>query len=100
MGIQGTTAAIAQIFMYKPKINTTGGSQLTDADYEEGNISLKNIQFTYPTKKDVKILQDVSITIKKNQTIALVGTSGCGKSTIIQLIERFYDPGCGDIHYG
>lgn len=86
--------------MYKAKINTTGGSQLTDADYEDGSISLKNIEFTYPTKKDIKIIQNASITVEKNKTIALVGTSGCGKSTIIQLIERFYDPDAGSVHYG
>jgi len=42
----------------------------------------------------------VSITVEKNKTVALVGTSGCGKSTIIQLVERFYDPQVGSIEYG
>lgn len=45
-------------------------------------------------------MNGVTIEIKKNQTIALVGTSGCGKSTIIQLVERFYDPDQGNVKYG
>lgn len=83
MGVFGTAAAIADIFMYKSSIKTVGGSQVTEKTIEEGTISLKNVDFSYPTKKEIKILDKVSIEIGKNRTIALVGTSGCGKSTII-----------------
>ena len=58
----------------------------------EGEIELKNVSFTYPTRKEVKVLDNISIKFEKGKTTALVGTSGSGKSTIIQLIERFYDP--------
>jgi ABC-type oligopeptide transport system ATPase subunit len=44
---------------------------------------LKNIEFHYPTKADVKIIDKIDIEVAKNKTVALVGTSGCGKSTII-----------------
>lgn len=46
------------------------------------------------------MLSGIDIEVKKNKTIALVGTSGCGKSTIFQLVERFYDPHAGSVRYG
>ena len=57
----------------------------------QGKIELKNVTFAYPTKPNQKILKNLSLLIEKGQSAALVGYSGCGKSTIIQLIERFYD---------
>ncbi|XP_037946900.1 multidrug resistance protein homolog 49-like [Teleopsis dalmanni] len=62
-----------------------------------GNISLDNICFRYPARQDVEILNSFSLDIKAGQTVALVGTSGCGKSTILQLIQRFYDPLSGTV---
>lgn len=58
-----------------------------------------NVKFHYPSKKDIPILKGVSFTVdnKKNKVVALCGTSGCGKSSIIALIERFYDPVEGQI---
>jgi len=49
-------------------------------------------QFSYPSRVDVPILQGLSLDMPSNQTIALVGLSGSGKSTIVALLERFYDP--------
>lgn len=61
-----------------------------------GEIELKDIKFVYPSRADVTVLKDMNLEIKSGQTVALVGMSGSGKSTIIGLIERFYDPvrGC------
>uniref|UniRef100_A0A8C5I315 ATP-binding cassette sub-family B member 5 n=1 Tax=Gouania willdenowi TaxID=441366 RepID=A0A8C5I315_GOUWI len=61
-------------------------------DSIKGNIEFKNISFCYPSRPDVKVLNDMSLSVKSGQTIALVGSSGCGKSTTIQLLQRFYDP--------
>lgn len=58
---------------------------------------LQDVHFNYPSRPDVKILQGVSLTIEPGQTVALVGSSGCGKSTSIQLIQRFYDPASGAV---
>ncbi|KAI8371097.1 putative ABC transporter protein [Blakeslea trispora] len=57
-----------------------------------GTIEFKNVMFKYPTRPDVTILQDLSLTIQPGMTVAFVGSSGSGKSTTIQLLQRFYDP--------
>uniref|UniRef100_H2YJX4 Bile salt export pump n=1 Tax=Ciona savignyi TaxID=51511 RepID=H2YJX4_CIOSA len=58
----------------------------------EGNVDFNSIKFFYPTRPDVQVLKGLTNAIKQGQTVALVGQSGCGKSTCIQLLERFYDP--------
>ena len=63
----------------------------------EGNVDFDDVKFRYPTRKDVQVLQGLSMAVKPGQTVALVGHSGCGKSTCIQLLERFYDPDEGQI---
>lgn len=57
-----------------------------------GVIKVRNAKFHYPTRPEVKVLQDLSFDVTSGQTVALVGSSGCGKSTVIQLLQRFYDP--------
>uniref|UniRef100_A0A7N8WJ31 ATP-binding cassette, sub-family B (MDR/TAP), member 4 n=1 Tax=Mastacembelus armatus TaxID=205130 RepID=A0A7N8WJ31_9TELE len=66
-------------------------------DFNQGNIELKNIHFCYPSRPDVKVLNNMSLSVKSGETFALVGSSGCGKSTTIQLLLRFYDPQEGSI---
>ncbi|WAR00123.1 MDR1-like protein [Mya arenaria] len=61
-------------------------------DKFEGTIRLTNVHFNYPSRPDVKVLRGVDLEICRGQTVALVGASGCGKSTIVQLLQRFYDP--------
>jgi ATP-binding cassette subfamily B (MDR/TAP) protein 1 len=62
-----------------------------------GEITFENVEFFYPTRPDVQVLKGLSVTVKAGQTLALVGQSGCGKSTTIQLLERFYDGSAGNI---
>ncbi|KAF7129081.1 hypothetical protein RHSIM_Rhsim10G0040800 [Rhododendron simsii] len=62
-----------------------------------GNIEFKDVTFSYPSRPDVIILRDFSIFFPAGKTIAVVGGSGSGKSTIVSLIERFYDPNDGQI---
>ncbi|GAB0098065.1 multidrug resistance protein 1-like [Sergentomyia squamirostris] len=62
-----------------------------------GDIEFRNVHFEYPTRKTFKVLNGVNLDVKKGQTIALVGQSGCGKSTCIQLLQRLYDVTEGDI---
>ena len=60
-------------------------------------VYLKDVHFNYPTRPNIPILRGLTVNVNKGQTLALVGSSGCGKSTIIGLLERFYDPKSGII---
>ncbi|KAF0026456.1 hypothetical protein F2P81_021193 [Scophthalmus maximus] len=62
-----------------------------------GDIDFVNCKFTYPTRPDVQVLNGLVVSVKSGQTLAFVGCSGCGKSTSIQLLERFYDPDEGQV---
>ncbi|KAJ3063793.1 (ABC) transporter, partial [Quaeritorhiza haematococci] len=57
----------------------------------QGNIEFRDVSFHYPSRPDVQVLEDFTLSIPVGKTIALVGASGSGKSTIVKLIERFYD---------
>lgn len=64
----------------------------------EGKIEFKGVDFSYPKHENVKVLKNVSLSADSNKkVVALVGTSGCGKSSIISLIEQFYQPGKGQV---
>jgi ABC-type multidrug transport system fused ATPase/permease subunit len=63
----------------------------------KGDIVFSNVCFAYPSRKNFQVLSDISFSIKAGQQVALVGSSGSGKSTIAQLILRFYEPDSGSI---
>ena len=58
-------------------------------------MKFSNVKFKYPTRPNVPVLRGLNIRVRPGQTLALVGSSGCGKSTTVQLIERFFDPDSG-----
>lgn len=62
-----------------------------------GNIEIKNVQFSYPSRPSDDVIKGMNISLKAGQTVALVGHSGCGKSTLVQLLQRFYDPDKGQV---
>ena len=66
-------------------------------DEIKGDIELKDVYFRYPARPDVQIFAGFSLVVPNGTTVALVGQSGSGKSTVISLIERFYDPESGEV---
>ena len=60
-------------------------------------IEFNDVHFNYPSRPDIPVLTGLSISVKPGQMLALVGSSGCGKSTTVQLIERFYNVHSGQI---
>ena len=72
-------------------VSKEGNENKISAKNIKGKIEFKNVSFAYPTKPDLNVLKGISFIIHPGQAAALVGYSGCGKSTIIQLLERFYD---------
>ncbi|RIA92860.1 P-glyco protein [Glomus cerebriforme] len=77
-------------------VTSTTGKSLPPSKLE-GQIEFKNVSFSYPSRPDVQVLKNFTLKIEHNKTVALVGSSGSGKSTIIGLLERFYDPNEGEI---
>ncbi|KAF8503875.1 P-loop containing nucleoside triphosphate hydrolase protein [Gautieria morchelliformis] len=67
-------------------------------DNVQGHVRFEDVHFRYPTRPGIRVLRDLNLDVKPGTYIALVGASGCGKSTIIQLAERFYDPLAGHIY--
>ncbi|KAI1045107.1 hypothetical protein LB505_011911 [Fusarium chuoi] len=60
-------------------------------------VNIRDVHFSYPLRPEMRILRGINVNIKKGQFVAFVGASGCGKSTMIALLERFYDPTTGSI---
>ena len=79
----------------KPEMDpSTNGKKLDDI---HGDIELRDVYFSYPARPDEQIFNGFSLYIPGGTTAALVGQSGSGKSTVISLIERFYDPQVGEV---
>ena len=64
------------------------------------DIRFNNVEFAYPERPDVLVLQNVSFRVKRDECVAIVGTSGSGKSTIAALLQRLYEPSEGTITIG
>ncbi|KAJ5212040.1 GTPase-activating protein [Penicillium cinerascens] len=101
--IQAITSAVAaanKIYATIDRVSpldplSTEGQMLEEL---QGSVELKNIRHIYPSRPEVVVMDDVSLLIPAGKTTALVGASGSGKSTIIGLVERFYDPVGGCVH--
>ncbi|MED6156764.1 Multidrug resistance protein 1 [Stylosanthes scabra] len=89
-------AKIFRIIDHKPSIDKNSEAGL-ELETVTGLVELKNVNFSYPSRPDVPILNDFSLSVPAGKTIALVGSSGSGKSTVVSLIERFYDPTSGQV---
>ncbi|KAI5988980.1 P-loop containing nucleoside triphosphate hydrolase protein [Pisolithus albus] len=94
----GAGVAIIRLLDSIPKIDGDDADGKTfEGRNVEGQIQLENIHFRFPTRPTVPVLCGLNLTVAPGTYVALVGASGCGKSTVIQLIERFYDPLVGRV---
>ncbi|CAF0845474.1 unnamed protein product [Rotaria sordida] len=84
------------LFDRKPAIDNTSSEGQALVDFH-GEIKFNQVKFIYPTRPKSVVLNKFQLNIKSSQRVALVGASGCGKSTIIQLLERFYDITSGEL---
>lgn len=91
----GATERVMSILDSGHEINDLSGP--TEPAPLKGNIRYNNVKFSYPSRKDVEVLKGIDFEIKQGEKIALVGQSGSGKSTIVQLLMKFYDFDSGDI---
>ncbi|KAL2081432.1 hypothetical protein ACEWY4_023285 [Coilia grayii] len=89
-------AQLFAVFDRVPKISIDPAVGRTWDDFK-GEVEFVDCRFTYPSRPDVQVLRGLTVSVKPGQTLALVGSSGCGKSTSIQLLERFYDPDEGRV---
>ena len=87
--LQGEKKIRAILPQYAIDSSSTAGLKPKKVD---GHIKFENVSFAYPTRPDDQILTKLSIDIEAGKTIAFVGPSGGGKSTIVKMLERFYDP--------
>lgn len=93
---RGCAATLFRMIDRVPKIDAMCKEGLTNFDFE-GNIEFRNVAFSYPSRPDAPILRELNIVVSAGQTVALVGSSGNGKSTCLQLLQRFYDPDAGQL---
>ncbi|XP_011829301.1 PREDICTED: ATP-binding cassette sub-family B member 5 [Mandrillus leucophaeus] len=93
---RGAAFNIFQVIDKKPSIDnfSTAGCK---PESIEGTVEFKNVSFHYPSRPSIKILKGLNLRIKSGETVALVGPNGSGKSTVVQLLQRLYDPDDGFI---
>lgn len=90
----GATESLVDIIQTATEPETQKGTQTPTLN---GSLAFENVSFEYPQRADVQVLDGINFKIEKDQTLAIVGSSGAGKSTITNLILRFYNPSKGKI---
>ena len=81
-----------------PPIDIKAKGEVKEAEkHVQGQLIFENVQFVYPSRLENPIYENINLTVEAGTTVALVGSSGSGKSTAVQLVERFYDPDGGRV---
>lgn len=94
--------AAATVFKYIDIPSTINAVDIPEeslevGDHIKGEITLKNVWFRYPSRKNEWVFKNLNLTLYPNESVAIVGESGSGKSTLVNLLMRFYDPDQGEI---
>ncbi|MAB52975.1 MULTISPECIES: ABC transporter transmembrane domain-containing protein [unclassified Marinobacter] len=93
----GAAARIFELLQTPSEIHSETNATQALPDPLRGDIEISNLTFSYPARRDIEVLQSLSLHIQAGETVALVGPSGAGKSTLFDLLLRFYDPDTGRI---
>ena len=93
----GASERLLEILAEPSEVDITTAPASSQQTTVQGQISYQNVQFAYPSRPDVQVLKGISFDINAGEKIALVGYSGAGKSTIVQLLMRFYEPQGGEV---
>ena len=93
----GATERLIELLQTRSAINDPGQPSALPASTGGARIELENIGFNYPSRPLQAALQGLSLSVQPGETVALVGPSGAGKTTVFQLLQRFYDPQSGRI---
>ncbi|XJO74141.1 hypothetical protein BDV3_005001 [Batrachochytrium dendrobatidis] len=90
----GASTRLFNLLESRSTIEATDGKKIYNLS---GKIDINDVHFAYPTRQDVKIFDGLTLSVSSSENIAIVGHSGSGKSTITQLLMRFYDPSVGSV---
>jgi ATP-binding cassette, subfamily B (MDR/TAP), member 1 len=94
---RSSSANVNRLMERVPQIDSWSGKGKHIEYLEQGYLRFRDVHFRYPTRPHVPVLRGLDFEVKPGQYVALVGSSGCGKSTAVALIERFYDPVVGQV---
>jgi len=93
----GATERLLELLSAQPRIRGPGAAAATRTDARGASVQFDALTFQYPSRPSERALADLSFTVEAGETVALVGPSGAGKTTVFQLLLRFYDPQSGSI---
>ena len=94
----GATQRVREIMQEKGEdVHLLENTVVQQSNLLKGEVDFTNVMFSYPSRKDVKVLRDINLKVKSGEQIAIVGPSGAGKSTVTSLLLQFYQPDAGTI---
>lgn len=94
----GAASRLAELLAQVPAIKAPASARRLPKP-AEGALSFDNVTFHYPTRPEVSALNAFNLSVKPGETVAVVGPSGAGKTTLFQLAQRFYDPDMGEVRF-
>ncbi len=97
--ILGATESIREILRSDGEDVQLAKTTVESKYHLNGNVRFENVAFSYPGRKDVAVLNDITLSAKNGEQVAIVGPSGAGKSTIASLLLKFYEPTSGTIYF-